>query len=247
MRAPSATTPGRWPASRSPCTSRTSRGPATSGTCDPMSAGRVVHVVVPAGVHDPARPSGGNTYDRRICRGLADAGWTVHLHAIPGGWPHPDAIDRTMLATLIAGLPDHASLLLDGLIASTVPDVLVPHAERLRLVVLVHMPLGIQPTGGVRADAADAGTRERAVLAAATAVVATSSWTRRLLLDRYPLLPHRIHVAEPGADPAEPAAGSAAGDQLLSVAAVAPHKGQDVLIDALGTLDDLQWRCVCAV
>ena len=30
-----------------------------------------VHVVVPEGIDDPARPSGGNTYDRRVCRGLA--------------------------------------------------------------------------------------------------------------------------------------------------------------------------------
>ena len=33
-----------------------------------------VHVVVPAGIDDPARPSGGNRYDRRLCDGLARAG-----------------------------------------------------------------------------------------------------------------------------------------------------------------------------
>ncbi|MEA2136493.1 MAG: hypothetical protein QOC68_4402, partial [Solirubrobacteraceae bacterium] len=27
-----------------------------------------VHVVVPEAIDDPARPSGGNTYDRRVCR-----------------------------------------------------------------------------------------------------------------------------------------------------------------------------------
>ena len=37
-----------------------------------------VHVIVPEGIDDPARPSGGNTYDRRVCRGLAALGWTVH-------------------------------------------------------------------------------------------------------------------------------------------------------------------------
>ena len=31
----------------------------------------MLHVVVPDGVDDPARPSGGNTYDRRLCTGLA--------------------------------------------------------------------------------------------------------------------------------------------------------------------------------
>ena len=42
-----------------------------------------VHVVVPEGIDDPARPSGGNTYDRRVCRGLAALGWTVREHAVP--------------------------------------------------------------------------------------------------------------------------------------------------------------------
>jgi hypothetical protein len=36
-----------------------------------------VHAVLPAGIDDPARPSGGNTYDRRVLTGLADLGWTV--------------------------------------------------------------------------------------------------------------------------------------------------------------------------
>jgi hypothetical protein len=36
-----------------------------------------VHVVVPAGIDDPARVSGGNRYDRRVCDALRDAGWVV--------------------------------------------------------------------------------------------------------------------------------------------------------------------------
>jgi hypothetical protein len=39
-----------------------------------------LHVVVPAGIHDPSRPSGGNTYDRRLVAGLNDLGWHVHEH-----------------------------------------------------------------------------------------------------------------------------------------------------------------------
>ena len=38
---------------------------------------RSVHLVAPDGLHDPARPSGGNTYDRRLCSALAEAGWAV--------------------------------------------------------------------------------------------------------------------------------------------------------------------------
>jgi hypothetical protein len=46
-----------------------------------------VQLVVPDGIDDPLRPSGGNRYDRRICDGLRAAGWRVHERALPGGWP----------------------------------------------------------------------------------------------------------------------------------------------------------------
>ena len=122
-------------------------------------------------------------------------------------------------------------VLLDGLIASPAPEALVPHARRLRQVVLVHMPLGDR--------------REREVLAAAAAVVTTSAWTRRRLVELYALPADRVHVAEPGVDAAGLAPGTAAGDALLCVAAVTPGKGHDVLLDGLATATDLSWRCAC--
>jgi glycosyltransferase involved in cell wall biosynthesis len=174
-----------------------------------------VHFIVPEGIDDPARPSGGNTYDRRVRDGLADLGWTVRMHGIEA----------------VEGLPDDAVVLLDGLIASPAPDVLVPHAERLRQVVLMHMPIG---------DA-----RERAVLEAATAVITTSRWSGGRLSELHGLPAERIHVAEPGVDPAPVASGTDGGEALLCVAAVTPHKGHDALLDALTTVADLPWRCTC--
>ncbi len=138
-------------------------------------------------------------------------------------------------------MPDGAVVLIDGLIASTVPEVLVPHANRLVLVVLVHLPLGDGPPGH---EVADARNRECAVLAAASAIVTTSEWTRDLLLDRYSLRPENVTVAEPGTDAAQLASGTAGGGQLLCVAAVTPHKGHDVLLAALAAVPDLPWRCV---
>jgi glycosyltransferase involved in cell wall biosynthesis len=197
-----------------------------------------VHVVVPDGIDDQSRPSGGNTYDRRICSGLAAIGWTVDEHAVAGAWPCPDDAACRALAALLDDLPDGGVVLLDGLIASTVPDVLVPQADRLRLVVLVHMPLGNGPSPD---DVA--GKRERLVLEAATATVTTSRWTRDWLLERYALAPTSVHVAEPGVDAADLAPGSTTGGNLLCVAAVTPAKGHDVLLSALATIPDLPWRC----
>jgi glycosyltransferase involved in cell wall biosynthesis len=178
-----------------------------------------VHVIVPEGVDDPARPSGGNTYDRQVCRGLTALGWTVHEHGVP---------DTAALARTVGRIPDGAVVLLDGLIASPAPDVLVPEARRLRQVVLMHMPL--------------ANNGERDVLAGAAAVVTTSEWTRRRLRELYGIA---AHVAEPGVDAADLAPGTAAGDALLCVAALTPGKGHDVLLDALATVADLSWHCTC--
>jgi glycosyltransferase involved in cell wall biosynthesis len=201
-----------------------------------------LHVIVPDGVDDPAMPSGGNTYDRRMCLGLTAVGWFVHEHAAPGTWPRPHAAGLRHLSGVVAHIPDGAVVLVDGLIASTVPDVLVPEAARLRFVVLVHMPLGAGPP---RSDIVDAGRKEAAVLAVAVAVVTTSRWTRRWLLERYALRPERVHVAEPGVDAAEPSPGTAAGSELLCVAAVIPGKGHDLLLEALAAVSDLPWRCRC--
>ncbi|MBM0206718.1 hypothetical protein JNW90_29690, partial [Micromonospora sp. STR1s_5] len=38
----------------------------------------------------PATPAQHNSYDRRICAGLGERGWSVHEHQVPGAWPHPD-------------------------------------------------------------------------------------------------------------------------------------------------------------
>ncbi|GII25764.1 glycosyltransferase family 4 protein [Planosporangium mesophilum] len=190
-----------------------------------------VHVVLPNDIDDPATPSGGNAYDRQVCRGLAARGWRVTEHAVPGAWPRPSAAERAGLAHVLDRVPGDAVVLLDGLVASAVPEILVPAARRLRPVVLVHLPLD------------DASERE--VLTAARAVVTTSAWTRRRLLDLYPLPADRVHVATPGVEPAPLAPGSGAGSELLCVAAVTPHKGHDVLVDGLAKVADAPWTCTC--
>lgn len=198
-----------------------------------------VHFVVPEGIDDPARPSGGNAYDRRVRDGLAAAGRPVRVHAVPGSWPRPGAAAHAALARAVRSIPDGAVVLLDGLVASAAPDQLVPQSRRLHLVALVHMPVGHGP------GADGARGREHAVLAASAAVVTTSAWARRTLLELYGLPGDRVHVAEPGADVADLAPGTAAAGAFLSVAAVIPGKGHDVLVDALATMAELPWSVVC--
>jgi glycosyltransferase involved in cell wall biosynthesis len=160
---------------------------------------------------------------------------------VRGDWPDPDDIARSALARVLGRLPDDSVVLVDGLVASPVPDLLVPQATRLRLVVLVHLPLGETPGQG---DDPAVRASERASLTAARAVVATSGWTRDRLRESYGLT--GVAIAEPGVDPAALTVTDESGGRLLCVGAVSPAKGHDVLLSALADVADLTWSCVWA-
>ncbi|MFE3856972.1 glycosyltransferase family 4 protein [Streptomyces griseorubiginosus] len=209
----------------------------------PMSL-RSVHFVMPGGVDDPTAPSGGNAYDRRVCLDLPGFGWQVERHAVPGSWPRPGAAARTELARTLRDLPDGTVVLIDGLVACGVPEIIVPEAERLGIAVLVHLPLGDE-TGLEPGLALELDAKEREVLRAVPAVVATSDWAVRRLVSHHGLAPERVHVATPGADIAPLASGTDGLSRLLCVAAVTPRKGQHRLIEALAGAQDLPWSCVC--
>ncbi|WP_243727531.1 glycosyltransferase family 4 protein [Actinocrispum wychmicini] len=193
--------------------------------------------VVPGDVADADVPSGGNVYDQRMCAALG-----LEARAVGGTWPTPDDDARTELARTLRDLPDGTTVLLDGLVACGVPEVVVPEADRLRVAVLVHMPLADE-TGRDPAVAADLNAREKETLRAAAAVIATSRWSGRRLVEHHGLPVDRVHVASPGVDPAPVATGT--GGRLLCVAAVTPRKAQDVLTAALADLKDLPWTCEC--
>jgi glycosyltransferase involved in cell wall biosynthesis len=201
-----------------------------------------VHVVAPEGFDDPGRPTGGNIYDRRVCAGLAEAGWDVLVTTVAGAWPVPGSGARADLARIVSAIPDGETVLIDGLIASPAAAQLLPHTGRTRMTVLLHMPLA---TGLDPHHDASAQRSERAVLRASTGVVVTSEWTRRQVLTRYAIPADRVHIARPGVDrvaaPARPVRG-----RLLCVGVLGRHKGQDLLVEALADLAERDWHCVLA-
>jgi glycosyltransferase involved in cell wall biosynthesis len=190
-----------------------------------------LHAVLPAGVDDPFRPSGGNVYDRRVLDGLSSLGWKVEEHEVGGDWPRPDLADLARLSLLLGGLPDDSLLLVDGLVASAAASVLPAASGRLRIVVLLHMPVGPE-------------VAEETVLASAAAVVTTSAWSRTRIREWYGL--RQVDAVLPGTDPAPLARGSGAGRSFLSVAAVHPGKGHDLLLEGLAGLGDRPWALTCA-
>ncbi|GAA1535368.1 glycosyltransferase family 4 protein [Actinomadura kijaniata] len=205
------------------------RGPVTGEVC----------FVLPGDVDDAALPSGGNVYDRRMCDELPARGWRVREIAVPGGWPRPDREAREALERALAALPDGTAVVLDGLVACGVPQIVVPAARRLRTMVLVHLPLGDEVGAPPELEAA-----ERDTLRWADAVVTTGEWAAGRLIRRHRLEPARIHVVPPGTDPAPLALGTDGATQLLCVGSVTPRKGHDLLIEALAGLAGLDWECV---
>ncbi|RJQ73857.1 glycosyltransferase [Pseudonocardiaceae bacterium YIM PH 21723] len=203
-----------------------------------MNASSEIRFLLPGDIDDPAAPSGGNAYDRRIIDELVALGIRIEEVPVLGTWPQPDARARAQLADTLAGCPDGAVLLLDGLLACGVPDLITPHAGRLRLAVLVHLPLAAE-TG---ADPALNGL-EREVLHAADAVIATSPAAARDLRARHGL--DRVHVAVPGVDPAPLSPGTDGVSNLLCVASLTPRKGHDLLVRALDGIEH-PWTCTFA-
>ena len=195
---------------------------------------------------DLSTPTGGYSYDRRIIAELKQLGWQVDLIDLGGGYPRPSAEIKAMASTLLKGVPNAYPVVVDGLALGVLPQEARQLRERNPLVALVHHPLALE-TGLAPADVEAFRRSERLALAAAHGVVVTSPSTARLLLDDYDIPADLITVACPGTDRGAVAPGSSDGIvRLLSIGAVIPRKGFDVLIAALATLDTLPWQLTIA-
>ena len=193
---------------------------------------RSIYFVVPDSIDDPAKVSGGNVYDRYVRDGLRSAGWQVRMVLVP---------ELPLPAGPLSNLPDGALVLVDGLIAVRESRAMAANAPRLRVIVLAHMVISLVSAQtedpSERADELD---RERAALRSAHRVIATSEWTRAELVGRGLADSGDVVVVHPGTRPAAATIPSGSGGRLLCVGVVAPHKGQDVLVNALAGLSDLE-------
>ena len=156
---------------------------------------RRLHLLVPGSID---RPSGGSRYDRRIASELRELGWSVAITELDGAFPQADALARASLTNALAACADAALVLIDGLAGSALPEIVAAQAQRLRLVMLVHLPL---------ADAVDLGEaqrelyfeRERRALSATAGIVVTSRYSAARLSD-YGVDAARITIVTAGVD-----------------------------------------------
>jgi glycosyltransferase involved in cell wall biosynthesis len=208
-------------------------------------------VVVPG---DLETRTGGYGYDRRVIAGLRERGWSVEVLSLDDSFPFPTRAAREDATAAIAGIPDGATVLVDGLALGALPDEIARERERLRIIALVHHPLAAE-TGLDPGVAAALEERERRALASVRFVVVTGRATAAALAG-YGVAPDRIAVVEPGTDRAPLARGSdpqpsAAGSdpfemKLLCVATLTSRKGHEVLFRALASLPHRRWRLTCA-
>ena len=195
---------------------------------------------------DLATPTGGYGYDRRMMAELRDLGWEIDLLDLGEDFPSPsEATGAAALARLLA-VPAGRAIVIDGLALGVQPEAALRLAGRNPLLALVHHPLALEwGLSPAQADALRAS--ERTALAAVNGVIVTSGATARLVASDYGVPAERITVARPGSDPAPLAQGSRDGVvRLLSVGAIVPRKGFDVLVPALARIGDLPWRLTIA-
>jgi glycosyltransferase involved in cell wall biosynthesis len=143
------------------------------------------------------------------------------------------------------GLPAGKPLVIDGLAYGVMPEEAQSLRERYTVVALVHHPLALE-TGIADAEAAALHTSERGALACARHVISTSDATARLLVADYGVPAKHLTVVKPGTDRAATHEPRAPGEplKLLTVGAIVPRKGHDVLVEALARLKDHLWRLV---
>jgi glycosyltransferase involved in cell wall biosynthesis len=183
-----------------------------------------------------ATVSGAHAYDRRMADGLRGLGHEVQVVELDGRLPDPDQAAIYAARTAWAALGDDSVRLIDGLA--------LPAFEGLPLhqvTALVHYPASLET--GLAAEAAE---RLRAIEAtmfrSAPRLVAPSDQTAHRLARAFGIQSERISVIVPGIDDLPRRTGSGgAGCRILSVGALIPRKGHDVLLRALNRLFDLDW------
>jgi glycosyltransferase involved in cell wall biosynthesis len=189
--------------------------------------------------------TGGYEYDRRIVAGLRAFGWSVETRELDGTFPRPTAPALAAAARVLAALPDDATVVIDGLALGAMPEQIEREACRLRIVALVHLPLGCEV--GIDAETAThLRAAERRAVVASRLVIITGRSTAAVV-EGHGIARSRIVVIEPGTERAPLACGSQDGTlQLLCVATLNQGKGHAILFRALASITELRWRLTCA-
>jgi glycosyltransferase involved in cell wall biosynthesis len=185
--------------------------------------------------------SGGYAYDRRMVAGLRDAGHHVSIIELPGAHPVTDETARSAARGAWASLPRDTLPIIDGLALPAFAGQGDSLGAR-RTAAIIHHPTALE-TGFSESDRATLRNTELRLLPRLAHLIVTSQFTAERLATDFGVDQSRIRVVVPGIEDASRSTGSGGpGCAILSVGALVPRKGYDVLIRALARLFDLDWR-----
>jgi glycosyltransferase involved in cell wall biosynthesis len=184
--------------------------------------------------------SGGYAYDRRMVAGLRAEGHQVEVVALAGTHPLADCAARSAACAAWDGLTEASWPLIDGLALPAfagMDDGLATGGA----VALIHHSTALE-TGCSEDDRALLHCIELRLLPRLARVIVTSEPTAERLSTEFCVARARISVVMPGIDDAPRSPGSGGPScQILSIGALVPRKGHDMLLRALARLFDLDW------
>lgn len=188
-----------------------------------------------------ATVSGGHQYDRRMAEGMRASGHDVQVIELGGRLPDPDQAAIYAARTTWATLPPDSVRLIDGLALPAFDGVPLN-----QVTALIHHPASLE-TGSADEVGERLHTTEVAMFRDLRRLVATSEQTADRLVRDYGASRDRLSVVIPGIDDLPRCSGSVGSScQILSVGALIPRKGHDVLLRALSRLFDLDWELTIA-
>lgn len=185
--------------------------------------------------------SGGYEYDRRMVDGLRALGRSVDVVELAGTHPLTDAIARDAACAAWDALPTDTRPIIDGLALPAFAGMDDALAAR-GAIGLIHHPTALE-TGLSDSDQAALHRLEQRLYAHLGRLIVTSEPTAERLIADFGTTPNRTHVVVPGTDDATRSPGSGRETcEILSVGALIPRKGHDILLRALARLFDLDWH-----
>ena len=176
-----------------------------------------------------------------MAESLRALGWDVRVVELGGCLPDPDQAAIYAARTAWAALPPNCARLIDGL-ALPAFDGLPLH----QVTALIHHPAALEP--GLQDETRQRlQSTEAAMFREVSRMVVTSDQTAERLAKQFGAPAEHIEVVIPGVDELPRSQGSGGpACQVLSVGALIPRKGHDMLLRALSRLFDLEWELTIA-
>jgi glycosyltransferase involved in cell wall biosynthesis len=185
--------------------------------------------------------TGGYGYAREIIARLPETGIDVVHCQLARSFPHPSPADlQDAVQAVNAAVSPGDIVLIDGLAYGAFAEAAI-RAMSAPIIALCHHPLGLE--AGLTPERSRALVEsERNALALAARVIVSSAHTARVLSRDFGVPVSRIAIAPPGTEPAPRAIGSGGPPALLAVGTITPRKAFGLLVEALASLQDLEWR-----